>query len=98
MTEVFMKEIAILDQINVEEIDIHNIQKENFPEYNEEIYISEDYKSDKVSKKKILTSECVYHKSRKLNNDKAEALTAVTIRDVQNNKELKSKIIRQKKV
>ena len=44
ITEVSIKEIAILEQINVEEVDIHGTQKEDFPEYNKEIYISEDYK------------------------------------------------------
>ena len=59
MTEVFTKEITILDQINVEEVNTHNIQKENFSEYNEEVYISKDYEFNKA-----LISECVYCKNK----------------------------------
>ena len=48
-TEVSMKRIATLDQINIKEVDIHDIQKEDFSKYNEEVYISEDYKFNKAN-------------------------------------------------
>ena len=98
MTEVFTKEITILDQINVEEINTHDVQKENFSEYNEEVYIFKDYKFNKASEKEILTSEHIYCKNKKLNNNKAEALITATARDTQNNKKSKNKIIEQRKV
>ena len=44
MIEVFMKRIAIFDQIDVEKVNTHGIQKEDFSEYNEEVYVFKNYK------------------------------------------------------
>ena len=89
-----MKEITTFNQIDVEEIDTHSIQKKSFPEYNEEIYIFKDYKFNEASKEETLISEHIYHKNKKLNNNKAETLTAVTARDIQNNKRSRNEIIK----
>ena len=98
MTEVFTKEIAIFNWINVEEIDTCGTQKENFPEYNKEIYIFKNYEFNEADEKKILISKCVYCKNRKLSNDKAKTFITVMTKDAQDNKKFKNEIIEQKKV
>ena len=56
MTEVSIKEIVILDQINVEETDIHGTQKENFLRHNKEVYI---FKNNKIIKQKKIWKKAV---------------------------------------
>ena len=57
-----MKEIAILNWINVEEVDMYDTQKEDFSEYNEEIYISEDYEFNEDWKKTVKQIEVIVKK------------------------------------
>ena len=47
ITEVFMKEIATFNWINIEKIDTHSTQKEEFSEYNKKVYVFKNYKFNK---------------------------------------------------
>ena len=82
MIKIFTKEIATLNQINVEEVDTYGIQKENFSEYNKEVYISEDYKFNEANEKETLTSEHAYCENKKLNNNWTEALITAMTKDI----------------
>ena len=56
ITEVFTKEIAILNQINVEETDICDTQKEDFPKHNKEVYV---FKNNKIIRQKEIWKKAV---------------------------------------